>query len=351
MKKLEKILRRCKEQEGIGREEILFLLNRTDAGELEEIFEAARELRDAFFHKKVFLYGFIYFSTYCQNNCTFCYYRKDNQKLKRYRKTADEVVKTAKELKKAGIHLVDLTTGDDPYYTKHPDRLADLIQNVKAETKLPVMVSPGLLDASGIQQIKEAGADWYALYQETHRRSLFQSLRLGQDYEERMNAKLYAAKQGMLIEEGLLTRIGDTASDKADSFLEMERLQASQVRTMTYIAQEGAPFRGQPIEDYHSELLNIAVMRLLFPDKLIPASLDVEGLKGLEKRLMAGANVVTSIIPPMEGYAGVANSEYDIDEGYRTVQGIQETLQKCQVSAAAPDEYQEWIENRKRICL
>lgn len=49
-------------------------------------------------------------------------------------------------------------------------------------------------------------------------------------------------------------------------------------------------------------------MRLLFPDKLIPASLDVDGISGLELRLMAGANVVTSIIPPNEGLAGVAQS-------------------------------------------
>ena len=67
------------------------------------------------------------------------------------------------------------------------------------------------------------------------------------------------------------------------------------------------------------ELLTIAAMRLAMPDRFIPASLDVDGIAGLERRLQAGANVVTSIVPPTVGLAGVSQAELDIDEGYRTV--------------------------------
>ena len=35
----------------------------------------------------VFLYGFVYFSTYCRNECAFCFYRADNDESPRYRKT------------------------------------------------------------------------------------------------------------------------------------------------------------------------------------------------------------------------------------------------------------------------
>ena len=71
-----------------------------------------------------------------------------------------------------------------------------------------------------------------------------------------------------------------------------------------------------------AELLTIAAMRLAMPDRLIPASLDVDGIRGLERRLEAGANVVTSIVPPTVGLAGVSQAELDIDEGYRTVAGV-----------------------------
>ena len=347
--KIETILRAYEQGRRLSQNDVACLLNVTNEADRQLIYAAARKVRSKYFDNKVFLYGFVYFSTYCQNHCSFCFYRTENMEPPRYRKNLQEVVETAQKLKESGVHLIDLTTGDDPYYTKHPERLADIVSAVKEKTGLGVMVSPGLLDENGIKLIAQAGADWYALYQETHTRALFDKLRLGQSFDMRINAKIKAREYGMLVEEGLLTGVGDTVEDRVKSYEKMNELNASQVRTMTYIEQNGAPLKGKSISEYQDELLSIAVMRLLFPDILIPASLDVEGLKGLKKRIMAGANVVTSIIPPKSGYAGVANSSQDIDEGYRTVSGIQDTLIECGVCAATTEEYLQWIEERKAL--
>ena len=59
-------------------DEIFELMSIEDKEDLEELFAAARRVRDKEFGKKIFTYGFVYFSTYCKNNCTFCYYRFDN---------------------------------------------------------------------------------------------------------------------------------------------------------------------------------------------------------------------------------------------------------------------------------
>ncbi|TGE37256.1 methylornithine synthase PylB [Desulfosporosinus fructosivorans] len=346
---LETILRKCQRGNQLSSEEIVYLLSRTDESEMEQIFATARKVRQAVFGNKVFLYSFVYFSTYCQNSCTFCYFRKENPNSPRYRKTLQEVVDIAVELKNSGVHLIDLTTGDDTFYTEHPKRLASIVKAVKDETGLSIMVSPGVLDQHGLELIERAGTDWYALYQETHRISLFEQLRQGQSYEKRMIAKRYARDLGMLIEEGLLTGIGDTLEDRVHSFREMKRLGAMQMRTMTFVPQEGAPFEGAENQGYQNELMNIAVMRLLFPNVLIPASMDIEGLGGLEKRLMAGANIVTSIIPPKKGFAGVAKCKYDIDEGSRTVAGIQNTLKKCNLENATAQDYSRWVADRRTL--
>ena len=76
------------------------------------------------------------------------------------------------------------------------------------------------------------------------------------------------------------------------------------------------------------EMLTIAVLRLKYPDRLIPATLDVAGLNGLQNRLAAGANVVTSLVPPGFGLAGVARKSLDIDDARRTVDGILPELGK-----------------------
>ncbi|NLO37237.1 MAG: methylornithine synthase PylB [Clostridiaceae bacterium] len=344
---LKDILNKCMNNQTVAPEEILYLLDRTDEADEQLIFQAARETCRHVFADKIFLYGFVYFSTYCKNNCTFCFYRKDNHKPPRYRKTSSEVLDTVRELQVSGVHLIDLTTGDDPFFTMNPELLGNIVKAVKDESGLAVMVSPGVLDQKGLETIKEAGADWYALYQETHNRTLYARLRLDQSYDTRMAAKKAAAKLGLLIEEGLLTGVGDTHLDCVHSFEVMKSLNASQVRTMTFIPQEGTPYSGSPEPDYRNELRNISVMRLLFPDALIPASLDVEGLQGLEKRLLAGANVVTSIIPPQKGLAGVATCEAGIDEGYRTVAGIQDIFKKCGVRNATKQEYDDWLVQRK----
>jgi methylornithine synthase len=156
----------------------------------------------------------------------------------------------------------------------------------------------------------------------------------------------------MLIEEGIMTGVGNSITDTAVSLAAMSAMDASQVRVMTFIPQDGTPMAASPegpvSAGFDDELLIIAILRLLFPDRLIPASLDVDGIKGLEARLNAGANVITSIIPPKEGYAGVAHAYDDIDEGFRTVEGVRTILERCGLEKAAAGEYKTWVEQRKK---
>jgi methylornithine synthase len=95
------------------------------------------------------------------------------------------------------------------------------------------------------------------------------------------------------------------------------------------------------------ELIAIAVMRILFPERLIPASLDVEGIAGLKSRLDAGANVITSIVPPHEDLAGVAQHELDIDNGNRSVAHVLHMLDGMGKKAASNTEYETFLKKLK----
>ena len=311
-----------------------------------EVFAAAREARAAHFGDAVFLYGFVYFSTYCRNECAFCYYRADNALSPRYRKTADEVVAICEGLAESGVDLLDLTMGEDPLIHGEPGyrALLDLVRAVRDATGLPVMVSPGVVPPAALRDLRAAGADWYALYQETHSVELYERLRVGQAFEERVAARRAARAAGLLVEDGMLTGIGDTPADRARSIAAMRAAAWEQVRVMTFVPQEGTPLEGvRPAGDL-PELLAIAVLRLMLPDRLIPASLDVDGIRGLERRLAAGANVVTSIIPPTTGLAGVSNAVLDIDEGHRTVAEVLPHLERLGLRPAGTAAYLATIE-------
>ena len=331
--------------------DIRFLLRLSEKEERQQLFSAACRLRQRYFDNKIFLYGFVYFSTYCRNNCRFCHFRRSNTALVRYRKTTPVILETVRSLVTAGVHLIDLTMGESPeFYNQGGNgfkRLADLVADVKRCSDLPVMISPGAAPDEVLADLAGAGADWYACYQETYNRNLFNRLRIGQDFDQRQAKKQTAKCCGMLIEEGILTGVGESVDDILQSIAMMRQSDADQVRVMTYVPQHGASFATATPPDPLRELMIIAVLRLVFPDRLIPASLDVNGLKGLKDRLDAGANVITSLVSPGEGWAGVANHKLDIEAARRTPRSVKPILKAQGLIMATVQEYQDWIDRRK----
>ncbi|MCP4219980.1 MAG: methylornithine synthase PylB [bacterium] len=334
------ILDRARNGKILSRDDILFLLGLREEAQTAALFEAARSLRRKYSRDHILLYGFLYVGTHCRNRCNFCFYRKDNPEPARYHKQKSRVLDAAVELAESGVHLIDITMGELPDSFDHESAgfgpLPQLVEEIKQCTGLPVMVSPGVVSAEVLKDLKTAGADWYACYQETHNRELFQKLRPRQDYEKRMALKREAREMGFKIEEGILVGVGETPADIADSIEQMRILDAHQVRAMNFVPQKGTPMAGHPAADTMLELIALAVMRLVFPAKLIPATLDVEGLAGLEKRLAAGANVVTSIVPPRRGLAGVVRSFRDIEDEGGTVAEVKAVLERCGLTMALP---------------
>ena len=127
----------------------------------------------------------------------------------------------------------------------------------------------------------------------------------------------------------------------------MKDFAVDQARVMTFIPQADTPMADTEPQDSLKEQIIIAVMRLVLPKILIPASLDVNGLTGLKARLNAGANVVTSIVPPQNGLAGVANNSLDIEESRRSLEHILPVLRSCGLEAALPTDYLIWTMNRQ----
>ena len=348
--KLDTILQKAAHENRLEKEEIIFLLNLRQRRQIEAVFEMARDLRSRYFRNRVFFYGFIYISTYCRNQCNFCFYRSANVQPVRYRRQVSDVVAAARSLADSGVHLIDLTMGEDPQTFRDQgfEPLLDLITSVRQATGLPIMVSPGVVPSEVLWDFITAGVSWYACYQETHNRQLFEQLRPGQSYAARMEAKALAGKLGLLTEEGLLCGVGESTQDIADSIGSMRSPEMSQMRAMTFVPQQGTPMQSLTTPEPLREMLTIAVLRLVYPERLIPATLDVAGVKGLQSRLTAGANVVTSLVPPGFGLAGVARKSLDIDDARRTTNGILPELDKLGLEPSSAEDYSGWLDNRRR---
>lgn len=336
-----------------SREEIVRILSLEDPASIQRVMSSAQKVRNQHFGNELFIYGFIYLSTYCRNHCAFCFYRKTNKQSPRYRKNIEEVAKIACELADSGVHLIDLTLGEDPliHDTGNFHTLYRMIERVKEETGLPVMISPGMVSEEILQHFAALKTDWYALYQETHNSILFKKLRIGQSFENRNDNRNAARRAGMLVEDGILLGVGETPFDRADSILAMKQNNVDQARAMSLVPQPDTPVADMPRPSKMIECLCIAVMRLTMPDRLIPASLDVDGIKGLKMRLEAGANVITSIIPPDNRLAGVSQSTLDIEQGLRTVSEVKKVTRHMGLRVADGKVYESWIVKQKEITV
>jgi len=342
------ILQKSLEGKQLTLQEIEALLSIRESRSLDRLFQTARAVKERHFGNKVFLYGFVYFSTHCRNNCSFCFYRRSNSESVRYRKTDEEIIELSSSLQDSGVHLIDLTMGEDPiiHNGDHYRRLIDIVQMVDDAVDVPIMLSPGVVPREIFDQLRDAGVDWFACYQETHNRNLFRRLRPNQDYDFRLSQKKWAMESGLLAEEGIMIGVGESQRDRAHSIEVMKGLQVDQIRAMSFVPQNNTPMASDTPSPFIDELVTLAVMRLVHPTKLIPASLDIEGVKGLSSRLDAGANVITSIIPPQKGLAGVAQHELDIDDGSRSVEQIEDSLEDLGVIRAPLSDYiglvQDW---------
>ena len=71
---------------------------------------------------------------------------------------------------------------------------------------------------------------------------------------------------------------------------------------------------------------------------------DSDTILGLE----AGANVVTSLVPPDFGLHGVARSSLDIDNSKRSAASVMAVLRGCGLEKGSPAEYRLWVEGRQK---
>jgi methylornithine synthase len=116
---------------------------------------------------------------------------------------------------------------------------------------------------------------------------------------------------------------------------------------MNFIPQKGTPMAHSPSPHPEQENRTIAILRLLLPHRLIPASLDVYGIDGLKGKLRAGANVVTSLILPSSALKGVAQSTLGICEGLRSAKAVLPILTELGLRRASLEEYTTWVKHEK----
>jgi len=274
----------------LTKDEIVVLLTSCEYDEY--LFAAADGVREQFVGDEVHLRGLIEFSNICKQHCCYCGLRKENEKVKRYWLTPDEIIELARKAQGYGYRTVVLQSGENDIYTLSD--MEHIIRSIKA-MDLAITLSLGEKSRAEYEAYKQAGADRYLLRIETTDETLYTHLHPGMNFSNRLRC-LHDLKE-LQYEVGTGCLVGlpnQTVASLAEDILFFKELDADMIGLGPFIPNEDTPL-GQAVGGTFSLSRKVmAITRLLLPEANIPATTAMEALnpQGRMIALQSGANVV-----------------------------------------------------------
>ena len=202
--RIREILAKSKSKQPLSLEETAALLAIKSPQALEELFEAAKELKRTIYGKRIVLFAPLYIGNYCVNNCQYCGFRSSLRKVVRRTLTNDDIVAEVTQLEKEGHKRLILVYGEHHKYT--PQFIAETVKtcySVKVGNgeirRININAAP--LDIEGFRVVKEAGIGTFQVFQETYHKETYSKYHPGpgikSDYMWRLNAMDRAFEAGI----------------------------------------------------------------------------------------------------------------------------------------------------------
>lgn len=301
MKVIDIINKLYKEHEA-SKEELLYLLDNITDKDQEYLVEKANEIRMQSYGNKVYMRGLIEFTNYCKRDCMYCGIRKSNKNADRYRLTFDEIIHCADIGDKLGYKTYVLQGGEDAYFTD--ERMIEIIKEIKKRhPNNAITLSLGERSYESYKKLYEAGADRYLLRHETASKHLYDKLHPGASFEERMQCLRNLKEIGYQTGAGFMIGLpGQTNEDLVNDLLFVKEFKPEMCGIGPFIPQKDTPLGEETGGTLEKTVIMLAIIRLLLPEVLLPASTALGSVDplGREKGIKAGGNVVMPNLSPTE---------------------------------------------------
>ncbi|MBR6158678.1 MAG: [Lachnospiraceae bacterium] len=277
------------------------ILTDEDAENEQYLFEEAQKVSALHFGKQVYIRGLIEFTNYCKNDCYYCGIRRSNTNAERYRLTEEEILSCCDKGAELGFSTFVLQGGEDPYFDD--DRMCRIVRRIKEEHPLcAVTLSIGERARESYQRLFDAGADRYLLRHETANEEHYGRLH-PKSMSARNRRKCLIDLKEIGYQVGCGIMIGtphQTTEHIYEDIVFMQELMPHMIGIGPFIAHKDTPFKDEPDGSVGLTLRLLAIIRLLFPKVLLPATtaLGTADASGREKGILAGANVLMPNLSP-----------------------------------------------------
>lgn len=265
------------------------------------LFALAQETAQKSFGRQIFVRGLIEFTNYCKNDCYYCGIRRSNKNAARYRLTQEEILECCRAGYGLGFRTFVLQGGEDYFYSDND--IAAIVRAIKAQhPDCAVTLSIGERSRETYSLWKKAGADRYLLRHETADYAHYAKLHPAELSTQNRQNCLYTLKE-LGYQAGAGFMVGSpyqTAENLADDLMFLQKLRPQMIGIGPFIPHHDTPFKDEPAGSVELTLVLLAVLRLLFPHVLLPATTALGTLApgGRLLGIKAGANVIMPNLSP-----------------------------------------------------
>lgn len=292
------IFRQIINKKKMGLDEVLALLDKKTPRDVNALFEKAVIYRDKYYGKEIQLRHFIDLSTICSRNCNWCAFRNENEKLQRFRMSANDVVETIGNISNKGTNEIILKSGIDTEFDK--DVVAYIIYSAKQRKNIKISLCLGDREPIEYKEWKIAGADKYLVnFTGTYEKRGEAYLKSQSKTEAKLNSVKYLKKLGYRIGVTYVIGLpGQKVENIAEDLLLFRDLNIDFLLFNMYHPTFPDEFNSRKSSDIELGLKSIAVGRLLLKYSEIPYLTDLYTPFLLRTSLNAGANVILNNSTP-----------------------------------------------------
>jgi len=267
------------------------------------LFAEADRVRRREYGDAVYLRGLIEVSSYCKNDCYYCGIRRSNKDASRYRLDEEDILACCAAGHELGFRTFVLQGGEDPGFTD--GKVVSVVSKIRKRwPDSAVTLSLGEKSRESYQAYFDAGAERYLLRHEAADRELYESLHPSfMSWENRIRCLYDLRDIGYAVGAGMM--VGPPRQTVAHLIADLrllEDLRPHMIGIGPYMTHSGTPFAGEPNGSLSMTLRILAVLRLMFPRALIPATTALGTIhpEGREMGLKAGANVIMPNLSPAD---------------------------------------------------
>jgi 2-iminoacetate synthase len=165
------VIAKALDKQPLSVEETAVLLHASDPQLRQEVFTAARDLKQRVYGNRIVLFAPLYLGNLCVNDCAYCGFRRKNEEVVRRTLGMGEIRRQVTAMEDQGHKRLIVVFGEHPHYDA--DFIATCIRDIydvrsgHGEIRR-VNVNAAPMDHAGFKTIKAAGIGTYQIFMETY---------------------------------------------------------------------------------------------------------------------------------------------------------------------------------------